>query len=661
MEHAKHSMAQNHRMMIADFKKRFFISCLLSLPVIFLSPMIQMVLGTSLSFPGDQWVIFILSTMIFIYGGKPFLIGMYQELHQLRPAMMTLIGLAIIISYAYSAAVIFGLPGTMLFAELVTLIDIMLLGHWIEMKSVLGASLAVEKLATLLPAIAHRKLPDGTIQDVPLSELKKGDYVVIKPGEKISADGKVVQGESDVNEAALTGESTLVFKSPSSKVIAGSLNQNGSIVVQVDKDLHDAYISQIINMVHAVLESKSKAQDIADKAAFGLTIIALTIGSLTFFVWLFLSGNLAFALERLVGVMVISCPHALGLAIPLVIAVVTALAAKQGLLIRDRRAFDEARNLDMVVFDKTGTLTHGMFEVTDIVPLGNVTEKELLGIAAGIETYSEHSISKAIVKKAHQSETALETVEKFHTIAGKGSHAMWHNNTIYIGNTRLVEEAGLSKSDIEMHMNLLNTLNNQGKTAIFIVIAKKIEGIIALADTIREESFAACNQLKAMGIQIAMITGDNKLNALIVAKKLGIETVLAEILPEQKANEIQKLQDKGITVAMVGDGINDAPALARANVGIAIGAGTDVALETADIILIQNDPQKVVAAINLSRITRKKMIQNLLWATGYNVIAIPLAAGVFYSFGLTITPAIGAFIMSISTVIVAINSRFISL
>lgn len=654
-------MAQNHRMMIADFKKRFFVSCALSLPVLLLSPMIQTVLGISLSFPGYQWVIFILSTIIFFYGGKPFLIGAYQELRQMRPAMMTLIGSAITVAYAYSTAVIFGLSGDMFFAELVTLIDIMLLGHWIEMKSVLGASLAVEKLATLLPSIAHRKLPDGTIQDVPLSELKKGDYVVIKPGEKISADGKVVQGESDVNEAALTGESTLVFKSPSSKVIAGSLNQNGSIVVQVDKDLHDTYITQIINMVHAVLESKSKAQDIADKAAFLLTIIALTVGTLTFFIWLFLSGNLALSLEHLVGVMVISCPHALGLAIPLVIAVVTSLAAKQGLLIRDRRAFEEARNIDMVVFDKTGTLTHGMFEVTDSISLGDLTEQKLLSIAAGIETYSEHSISKAIVKKAHESEIMIENVEKFNTIAGKGSHAIWHNNDVYIGNRRLLEEASINKIDIEKHIDLLNSLNNQGKTAVFIAIAKKIEGIIALADTIRQESFAACNQLKAMGIQVAMITGDNKLNAHVVAKKLGIETVLAEVLPAQKASEIQKLQNKGIQVAMVGDGINDAPALATANVGIAIGAGTDIAIETADIILIQNDPQKVVDSIKLSRITRKKMIQNLLWATGYNVIAIPLAAGVFYSYGLTITPAVGAFLMSISTIIVAINSRFISL
>lgn len=660
MEHSTLTMRpmDHHRMMIADLKKRFFISLVLSLPVIFFSPMIQKLLGISVSFPGSNYILLALSTLVFLFGGKPFLVGAYKELMHSKPAMMTLIGLAITVSYFYSAAVVFGLPGEMFFAELVTLIDIMLLGHWIEMRSVLGASMAVEKLTTLLPATAHRILPDGTSKEVLLKDLKKGDHVLIKPGEKISADGMVISGESEVNEAALTGESTLVFKTVKSKVIAGSINQNGSITVQVEKDMRNTYIAQVIAMVHTVLESKSHAQDIADKAALFLTIIALSVGVLTFIIWFFAVGDISKALEHMVSVMVISCPHALGLAIPLVMAVVTTLAAQEGLLIRDRRSFEQARAITTVVFDKTGTLTYGLFEVTDIISLGSMSEQELLQIAAGIERFSEHSISKALVNKAQEKNISPATIENFKALAGKGNFGLWLGKEVYIGNVRLMKEAGF---DYETHVPVLNNLNNQGKTAIFIAVDGKIQGILALSDTIRKESLQACRALQAMGIKIVMITGDNALNANAVAKKLGIEKILAEILPADKAREIQKLQNMGEKVAMVGDGINDAPALAAATLGVAIGAGTDIAIESADIVLVQNDPRKVTYAIDLSRTTRKKMVQNLLWATGYNVIAIPLAAGVFHTYGLTITPAVGAFLMSISTIIVAINSQLIFL
>lgn len=666
-QHSEHTLKQNthdhHQMMIRDFKKRFWWSLLVSIPILFLSPDVQSLFNFSLKIPGNLFILFILSTFVYFYGGKPFLIGLKQELAKMRPGMMTLIGMAITTAYIYSTAVVFGLSGHMFFWELATLIDIMLLGHLIEMRSVAGASKALEKLAQLMPSLAHRIISNNTIEDISVSEVKIHDRVLIKPGEKVSADGIVVEGESEVNESALTGESVPVSKSKGSKVIAGSLNENGSLVIEVTKDQKENYIATVIKLVSQVMESKSHAQDLANKAALILTIVALVAGTITFAAWAYF-GNITFALERMVTVMVIACPHALGLAIPLVIAMITSLSAQQGLLIRNRLAFEEARDITMVVFDKTGTLTYGKFQVTDVISLGDKSQEEILALGASTSDFAKHGIVTAMVAKAQESGLKPLNTTNGKTIPGQGTYCKVDGKDLFVGNQKLINSIQFKSSDVQSMLDkslkIAQELMQQGKTAVFVATDESIEGIIAAADVIRPESHQACINLKERGILIAMITGDNKFNAQVVGNKLDIDKVLAEVLPQEKASEIKKLQQEGYNVAMVGDGINDAPALAQANLGVAIGAGTDVAIETADIVLVGNDPRKVVDIINLSALTRRKMIQNLLWATGYNIIALPLAAGMFYRFGVTISPAIGAIFMSVSTVIVAINSRLIS-
>jgi P-type Cu2+ transporter len=647
-----HSRHEGHS--VEGFRKRFWVSLIFTVPVLILSPMLQhwTGIGETLRFTGDIYLLFAFSSFIFFYGGYPFLKGLLNELSDRRPGMMTLIAVAISTAYVYSSAVVFGLKGEVFFWETATLIDIMLLGHWIEMKSVLGASRALEELAKLMPSDAHKLTADGTVIDVPLGELASGDRVLVKPGEKISADGDVVRGESSVNESMLTGESTPVHKKEGTKVIGGAINGEGSLTVQVTRTGKETFLSQVIDLVRQAQESKSRSQDLADRAALWLTALALIGGAVTLFVWLLnMNESFAFALERTVTVMVIACPHALGLAIPLVVAVSTALSAGHGLLIRNRNAFEQARNVQAIIFDKTGTLTQGKFGVTDIRRFGvGLTDQQLLQFAGAVEGHSEHPIAQGIVRSAG----SVEAVDEFMAIPGKGAQGKVQGRLVQVVSPGFLRENNLKASE-----DGVAELSEQGKTVVYVVIDGKVSGAIALADIIRPESKNAIATLKQMGIHPMMLTGDNKRVAKWVSDELGLDEYFAEVLPDQKAQKVKEVQSRGLMVAMTGDGVNDAPALAQADVGIAIGAGTDVAVETADIVLVRSNPEDVVNMILLARATYRKMVQNLAWATGYNAIAMPLAAGVLYSFGILLSPAVGAVLMSLSTVIVAINAKLL--
>ena len=642
--------------MAADFRKRFWISLVLTVPILVLSPMLQSLvgLGEAISFSGDLYVLFGLSSAVFWYGGWPFLKGFVEELRSRRPGMMTLISVAIATAYLYSSAVVFGLTGKLFFWELASLIDIMLLGHWIEMRSVMGASRALEELAKLMPSDAHKLMPDGSVKDVPLSELAVDDKVLIKPGEKIPADGVIVAGESSVDEAMLTGESTPVAKTTGGKVIGGSINGEGSLTIEVKGTGKDSFLSQVIDLVKQAQESKSRTQDLANTAALWLTIVALGGGVITFFIWQVVVGqDFAFAIERTVTVMVIACPHALGLAVPLVVAVSTALAASNGLLIRNRVAFEGARKLQAIIFDKTGTLTEGRFGVSDTLILGeDITEDMLRTYAASVDAHSEHPIAKAI---AAASEKKLP-VDGFKSLTGKGAEGRVEGKDI-----KVVSPGYLRDNNIALTDPRVEPLQAQGKTVVFILVDGTLKGAIALADIVRPEAKQAIDALKALDIRCMMLTGDNKATAKWVSDQVGLDEYFAEVLPKDKAAKVKEVQSRGVLVAMTGDGVNDAPALAQADVGIAIGAGSDVAVETADVILVRSNPLDVVAIVRLSRATYRKMVQNLLWATGYNVVALPLAAGALYAWGVLLTPALGAVFMSASTVIVAINARLLRL
>jgi len=644
-----------HTGMLQDLKRRFWISLILTVPILILSPTIQELigLGTSIRFPGDSYVLFILSSIVYFYGGYPFFKGFYNQLKLRVPGMDTLISVAITSAYLYSSAVVFGLMGEVFFWELATLIDIMLIGHWLEMRSVMGASRALEKLVKLMPSSAHKLMDDGSTMDIPLDELSVGDHVLIKPGEKVPVDGEIIKGNTSVDESMLTGESWPVFKEVNAEVIGGSVNGDGSITVKIKKTGKDSFLSQVINLVKEAQESKSRTQNIADRFATWLTVIALSGGFLTFLVWfIFTSFGSEFALERAVTVMVITCPHALGLAVPLVVAVSTALSAQNGLLIRNRASFEKSRDINAIIFDKTGTLTHGKFGVTDILPLGEYSENEILKYAASLESYSEHPIAKGIV------ESAKETfnVEDFKAIPGKGVQGIIEGKKVEV-----VSPGYLKEKNIPISNENLNELSLQGKTIIFVIMEGRLKGAIALADIIREESKEAVQKLKDIGIQCIMITGDRKEVADWVAKEISLDKYYAEVLPHEKAQKVREIQSKGLIVAMTGDGINDAPALAQADVGIAIGAGTDVAIEAGDVVLVRSNPLDVVYVVKLAKSTYRKMIENLLWGTGYNVFAIPIAAGILFAYGIILTPAAGAILMSVSTIIVAFNSRFLKI
>jgi Cu2+-exporting ATPase len=665
-EHAEHGESTekhvhtHHQHMMLEFKKRFYVCAVVTIPILILSPLIQSVLGFSLRFDGDIYVLFALSSFVYFYGGYPFIRGFADEMRKRLPGMMTLISVAITAAYVYSSAVVFGLEGKVFFWELATLIDIMLLGHWLEMRSILGASRALEELVKIMPSEAHL-LKDDKVIDVRVEELKPGDRVLVKPGEKIPVDGVVIEGETSVNEAMLTGESKPAAKKPGDEVIGGSINGEGSIVVEVRKTGKDTYLSQVVELVKEAQESKSRTQDLANRAAFYLTIISLSVGAFTFAAWIFLGMDIAFAVERAVTVMVIACPHALGLAVPLVVAVSTAIAARNGLLIRDRQAFERAKDIKAVVFDKTGTLTEGRFGVTDILTFGG-NEEEVIQTAASLEAKSEHPIAQGVVREAEKRGIELLDVKNFRAIPGKGVEGVINGKLF-----RVVSPGYLKENGIELKDERIEKLAQQGKTVVFLLEdsdgsreqkEQKMKGVIALADIIREESREAITKLREMGIKCMMLTGDNRFVADWVAEELGLDQVFAEVLPHEKSQVIKKVQER-YAVAMVGDGVNDAPALAQADVGIAIGAGTDIAIETADIILVRNDPRDVVAILNLSKSTYGKMIQNLLWATGYNAFAIPLAAGVAYSLGVLLTPAAAAVLMTLSTIIVSINAKLL--
>jgi Cu2+-exporting ATPase len=636
--------------MIADFKKRFWACLILTLPILLLSNTIQEFFHFKVVFTGSNYVLLALASAVYIYGGAPFLKGFSRELKSRQPGMMTLVTLAITVAYVYSTAVILGLKGEVFYWELATLIDVMLLGHWLEMQSVLGASRALEELAELLPKQAHLIKPSGQIVEIPIEELKAGDRVLIRPGEKVPVDGEVVKGETSVNEAMLTGESKPVSKKAGAKVIGGSVNGEGSVEVIIEKTGKESYLAQVIELVKQAQASRSYTQDLANRAAGWLTWVAVFGGLITLVIWLEIGKPFSFALERLVSVAVIACPHALGLAIPLVVAVSTSLAASKGLLIRQRIAFEEAVGLTAVVFDKTGTLTEGSFGVTDLVPI-EIELTELLQLAASLELKSEHPIARGIVAAAKEKNLTLLEATNFKALPGLGVQAQIKENLISLVGPGYIRQQQLKLPE------KVTELEKQGKTVVFLLQDNGLKGAIALADKVRPESKVAVKNLKAQGLSCLMLTGDNEAVAKWVATELGLDGYFARVLPPEKAEKIKELKSKGFKVAMVGDGVNDAPALVEADVGIAIGAGTQVAIESADIVLVKNDPRDVATLLQLAKATYGKMRQNLFWATGYNVIALPLAAGVLAAQGVILTPALAALFMSLSTVIVAINAQ----
>ena len=646
-----HGKKVNHTGMIADFKKRFYVVLALTIPIMLLSEMIQHWLNIHISFPGSKYVLLALSSIVFFYGGWPFLKGLVNEARAKNPGMMFLIGFAISVAYIYSVAIVFGLQGMDFFWELATLILIMLLGHWIEMKSVAGASRELELLVQLMPDDAH--LLDGEkVTDVKTATLKESDIILIKPGEKVAADGIITDGETYLNESMLTGESKPVQKIKGDKVIAGSINGNGAIKITVSHGAKDSYLSQVIKLVQDAQNSKSNTQLLADKAAKWLTIIALLAGISTFLYWYITGQSLAFAMERMVTVIVICCPHALGLAVPLVVAKSTALSAKNGLLIKNRTAFENARKITTIVFDKTGTLTVGKFEVSKIVSLKKeLSENEILRLASALEQKSEHPIATGILQKVKDLSITIPATENFNAITGKGVEATVEGKRILVVSPGYLNEKNIAVPD---------SFNaNDTETIVFVIINNELAGYIALSDEIRPESAEAIKTLKQNNIKSILLTGDNNKVAASVSKTLGMESFFAEVLPHQKLEKIKELQDKGEFVAMTGDGVNDAPALAQADIGIAVGSGSDIAAETAGIVLVNSNPADIVNLVLFGKATYRKMIQNLIWATGYNVVALPLAAGVLYKQGILLSPAAGAVLMTISTVVVAINASML--
>ncbi|WP_294946532.1 copper-translocating P-type ATPase [Sulfurivirga sp.] len=653
-QHAVHEhVGHDHAAHMHDFRRRFWWSLLLTLPVLALNEDIQRTLGFTLSAP--MWVVPTLATVLYLYGGKPFLTGVWSELKAHNPGMMTLIAVAITTAWAYSMAVAAGVTtGKPFFWELATLIDIMLLGHWIEMRSVLGAASALEALSRLMPAEATRLRPDGELETVPVSALHKGDRVVVPPGQRIPSDGVVVEGRSSVDQSMLTGESQPVPVGEGVEVVGGSVNQEGLLTVEVTRLGEESFLAQMKTLVEAAQQRRSRTQDLANRAARWLTGIALASGGLSLAGWTLAGAPLAFAVERAVTVMIIACPHALGLAVPLVVAVSTARAAQQGLLIRDRNAFEQARHLDVVVFDKTGTLTQGAFAVTDVINLSaEHDEQTLLQRAAALEQTSNHPVAKALVQAWSR---PLPSVGEFEQLPGEGVSGQVSGKTVQV-----LSPASVKKRlgvDIEAH-EAFRRLSDAGKTVVVVTDARQVLGLIALADQIRPEARETVAQLHKMGVEVHMLTGDHPAAAYYIADQLDLDGIRAQVLPADKASHIEGLQQQGKKVAMVGDGVNDAPALAQADVGVAIGAGTDIAVAAADIVLVRNDPTGVSRLIHLSRATTRKMVQNLWWAAGYNILAIPAAAGALAWAGVMISPAVGAALMSASTVIVALNAQLL--
>ncbi|SHG97290.1 Cu2+-exporting ATPase [Chryseolinea serpens] len=647
--HSNHSGHSHHAGMIDDFKKRFYVVLGLTVPIMALSPMIRLWLGIEWGFPGSDYVLLLLSTFVFFYGGWPFLTGLVDEIKSRSLGMMTLVAVAITVAYAYSVAIVLGLEGMDFFWELATLILIMLLGHWIEMKSIMSASRELELLVQLMPSDAHLVHGDH-VMDVKTETLKADDVILVKPGEKIAADGEIVEGNSFLNESMLTGESRPVEKNAGDKVIAGSINGEGALKVKVTHGSKDSYLAQVIKLVTDAQDAKSKTQLLADRAAKWLTLIALFSGAATFIVWLVLGKDLAFAMERMVTVIVICCPHALGLAVPLVVARSTAISAQSGLLIKDRTAFENSRKISTLVFDKTGTLTRGEFNVVRYESLNQAYGKDqVLALAASLEGNSEHPIATGIVKKSKELNQKLPALKDFKALTGKGIEASIDGKAVKVVSPLFLRENNVAEP----------VPSTQAETVVYVIVDNTVVGFVALADEIRPESAEAIRVLRSQNIKTLLLTGDNQAVAKTVSDTLGMDGFMAEVLPHQKLEKIKDLQSKGEFVAMTGDGVNDAPALAQADVGIAVGSGSDIAAETSDIVLVNSNPKDVANLILFGKATYRKMIQNLAWATGYNVIALPLAAGVLYSAGVMLSPAVGAVLMSVSTVVVAINARML--
>lgn len=635
---------------VSDFWKRFVICTIISIPVLALSHMVQQWLGFELAFPGDKYVLAILSTFIFFYGGYPFLKGLYDEVKDNAIGMMTLIGVAISVAWAYSVAITFGLQGMDFYWEMATLIDIMLIGHYFEMKSVMGASRSLELLVKMMPSTAHH-LVDGEIHEMSVGDLKIGDMIRVKPGEKVPVDGIVTDGESYLDESMLTGESQPVKKEKDSKVIGGAVNGNGSLTIKVVSTGKDNYLNKVIKLVEDAQKVKSKTQNFADRAAKVLTFVALGGGIITLVVWLLLGFPFVFALERMVTVMVISCPHALGLAVPLVVAISTSISAQKGLLIRNRTAFENARLITTIIFDKTGTLTKGSHELQEVKVLNsNFDENELLRLAAGIEQHSEHYIAAGLMRKVKELNIEVPTAENFKYLPGKGLEGIVEGKNIKVVGPNYLKEQNISITENEDEFT---------GTIVYMLIEKEVIGYFTFSDQIRESSFEAIQILKEAGIKNLLLTGDNEKVAQKVSDELKMDGFLANVLPHEKLEKVKELQEKSEFVAMTGDGVNDAPALAEADVGIAVGSGTDVAAETADIILVNSDPKDIANLILFGKATYNKMIQNLWWAAGYNILAIPLAAGVLYQWNIMLSPAVGAVLMSLSTIVVAINAQLL--
>ena len=656
LDPSNHDHHHDHSEHIEDFKQRFIISLSLMIPILALSPMIQHWLNVNWRFTGDKYLLFALSTILFLYGGRPFLTGALQEFRSRRPSMMALISLGISVAYLYSSATVFLIEGMDFFWEMATLIVIMLLGHWLEGRSVGAASRSLEELANLLPDKAHVLDEQGNISERAVADLKTGDRIMLRPGEKVPIDGIIEEGRSEVDESMISGESVPVIKEPGDEIIGGALNGDGSLTYRVTHVGDDTFLSQVIRLVQEAQASQSRTQRLADKAAGWWFYIALLSGFITFITWLLIRGDLGFAVERTVTVMIIACPHALGLATPLVTAVSTALGAKNGLLIRDRAAFERGRKTDLVIFDKTGTLTEGQFGIDEIIALATITEDEILALTYSLEAPSEHPIAKGIVRQAERQNIPRRKVEGFENLPGSGIRGSIDGHMYQV-----VSPGYLERNDISFDDAKLQRRSRLGQTVVFLLEETEVLGALALSDTVRENAKQAVRDLLVMGIEPVMLTGDNQEVAKHVAQQLGITTVIAEVLPQDKANIVKQFQSRGRFVTMTGDGVNDAPALATSDLGIAIGAGTDVAMETADVILVKSDPSDVPTLIKLSRATYRKMIQNLIWATAYNIIALPLAAGVLYPQGITVSPAIGAILMSASTIIVALNAKLLKI
>lgn len=649
-KHAGHSVAM--------FRDKFWISLALTIPTLVWGHMLQNALGyTAPAFAGARWIPAVFGTAVFLYGGTPFLRGALQEIRDRLPGMMTLIALAISVAFVFSAIVALGYPGMPLWEELATLVTIMLLGHWIEMRSISQAQGALKELAKLLPNDATRVVGDHT-EEVPLDALRDGDVVLVRPGARVPADGVVRDGASAVNESMITGESRPVDKKAGDRAIAGTVNGAGSLRIEVTGTGERTALAGIMRLVAQAQGSRSRAQALADRAAFFLTFVALGAGIVTLIAWLLIRpGDPAFAVERLVTVLVIACPHALGLAIPLVIAISTTLGARGGLLVRDRRGLEAARNITAVVFDKTGTLTRGEFGVVGIATGEGLAADDALRLAAAVEGDSEHTIAQGIVRSAHERGIHPVRAEQFEAIPGKGVRARVDGRELYMGGPALVKALSLEVPPALREAT--ERASQRGQASIYLAEQGRAIAAFAVADVVRPESREAIRALHDQGIEVVMMTGDARPVADAVAKDLGIDTVFAEVLPEEKASRIEQLKREGKRVAMVGDGVNDAPALVTADVGIAIGAGTDVAVEAGDVVLVRSDPRDVPKIVALSRASYRKMVQNLWWAAGYNIVAIPLAAGVLAPFGIVLSPAVGAVLMSASTVIVAINAQLL--